>query len=73
MSKEYSIEETQALARAALARMDKLVELEAVRAFVERVMIRLSEKFGSVPDPKLGELLMGAIRDEVDAMEKKLK
>jgi hypothetical protein len=47
--------------------------VECIRAFVERVMVRLSGAYGSVPDPKLGELLMGAIRDEVDEMEKGAK
>jgi hypothetical protein len=48
-------------------------ELEAIRAFVERVMTRLSGEYGSAADPKLGELLMAAIRDEVAAMEAEVK
>jgi len=47
--------------------------MQIIRSFVERVMVRLSGKYGSMSDPRLGELLMGAIRDEVDAMEKELK
>ena len=45
-------------------------EIEIIRAFVERVMVRLSGAYESESDPRLGELMMGAIRDEVDAMEK---
>jgi hypothetical protein len=51
----------------------KRIEIAIIRAFVERVMARLSGEYGSVSDPKLGELLMAAIRDEVAAMEAEVK
>jgi hypothetical protein len=56
-----------------IQRLEKESDLEAIRAFVERVMVRLSGEYGSAADPKLGELLMGAIRDEVAAMEAEVK
>ena len=49
------------------------LELEAIRAFVERVMGKVSAQYGRVKDPQFGEILMSAIRDEVIVMETEIE
>jgi len=51
----------------------KRMELEAIRAFVERVMGKVSAQYGRVKDPQFGEILMSAIRDEVIVMETEIE